>query len=82
MYGFSAYILIVGKFAHKITWKVPSIVFLVSVGTYTPSEASSVAVTPVARTLSMEADWISVATVPMLTVFTCAGEGRRFIKLN
>lgn len=23
----------------------------------------------------MEADWISVATVPMLTMFTCAGEG-------
>lgn len=43
--------------------------------TYTPSEASRVAVTAVARTLSMEADWISVATLPMLTIFTCAAEG-------
>lgn len=50
-----------------------------SVGTYIPSRANSVAVTPVARTLSVEADWISVAMVPMVTMFTCAGEGVRKI---
>lgn len=50
-----------------------------SITTHTPSEASSVSVAPVARTLSMEADWISVATVPMLTVFTCA---RRATKIS
>lgn len=56
-------------------------VFLVSVTTHTPSGPCSVAVTPVARMLSMEADWISVATVPMLTMFTCAGEGTGLKKL-
>ncbi len=50
-----------------------------SVTTHTPPAASRVAVAPVARTLSMEADWISVATVPMLTMFTCAREGTRVV---
>lgn len=42
--------------------------------TYTPLGAHSVALACVARTLSVEASWISAATVPMLTMFTCAGE--------
>lgn len=47
------------------------------VATHTPSEASRVALTPVARTLSSETDSISLATVPMLTIFTCASQGAR-----
>lgn len=72
---FGVYVLIIGRFSHETTGTVPLTVFLVSVNTYTPSGASRAALTPVARTLSMEADWISVATVPMLTMFTWAGEG-------
>lgn len=45
------------------------------VNTYTPSGSSTVALTPVARTLSIEASWISFATVPILTMFTCGGCG-------
>lgn len=46
-----------------------------SIITHTPSGASRVAVTSVARTLSTETDWISVATLPMLTMLTCAERG-------
>lgn len=50
--------------------RVPVSTFVVFANTYTPSGASRVALTPVARTLSMEANWISVAMVPTLTTFT------------
>lgn len=53
-----------------------STALLVRLPTYTPSAASKVAVTFVARTLSMDANWISVATVLTLTMFTCAWEER------
>lgn len=49
---------------------------LVQLPTYTPSAASKVAVTFVARTLSMDANWISFATISTLTMFTCAREER------
>lgn len=68
--------------SYKTTWKVPATVFLVSATTHTPWGASRVALTPVARTLSMEAIWISVATVPMVTMFTCAGDRTNVCQIN
>lgn len=62
-------VLIMGSFLKK-TRQVPFSVFEVFTNTYIPSGAMRVALTPVARTLSMEANWISVAMVPMLTTFT------------
>lgn len=62
------------QFFFKITvscYNAPT-ALLVWLPTYTPSAASKVAVTFVARTLSVDANWISVATVLTLTMFTCA----------
>lgn len=60
--------------ATKCSLHMQMLVKLLPVDTYTPLGANSVVLACVARTLSVEASWISAATVPMLTMLTCAGE--------